>query len=52
LNQKTQIENGIEVGAKASTNASGSDQSDKLIHHQTSPVIIVTCNLKLLPSEV
>jgi hypothetical protein len=51
-NQKTQIGNGIEVGVGASTNASGSDQTEKLIHHQASLVITATCNSKLLQSEV
>ncbi len=51
-NQKTQIGNGIEVGVGASTNASRSDQTEKLIHHQASLVITATCNSKLLPSEV
>ncbi|CAM6026151.1 unnamed protein product [Sphagnum balticum] len=51
-NQKTQIGNGIEVGVGASTNASGSDQTEKLIHHQASLVITATCNSKLLPSEI
>ncbi|CAM6043605.1 unnamed protein product [Sphagnum compactum] len=50
-NQKTQIGNGIEVGVGDSTSASRSDQMEKLIHHETSPVI-TTCNSKLLPSEI
>jgi hypothetical protein len=52
LNQRTQIKNGIGVGARASTNALRSDQNDKFIHHQMSPMITTTCNSKLLPFEV
>jgi hypothetical protein len=47
LNKKTKIKNGIEVGAKASTNVSGSDKSDKFIHRQMSPMITIACNSKL-----